>query len=179
MMDGEGFVPGPLCRLLVADHDRSMRLLDAATARPDVVEPAPYAAFRARLLRHIGVEEKILLPAAQRAQDGVALAIAARLRLEHGAIATLLVPTPTPTIVAALRDILARHDGLEEGPGGVYATCERLLGPSAGALIAEIRAARDVRVNAHVNGPLVMDAVARALARAGYELRDYTRRGNR
>ena len=176
MTDASGFVPGPLYRLLVADHDRLVRLLDEATARPDVIEPAPYAAFRTGLLRHIGVEEKILLPAAQRANDGVPLAVAARLRLEHGAIATLLVPTPTPTIVAALRDILARHDGLEEEPGGVYATCERMLGPSAGALVAEIRAAGDVPANAHVDGPLVMDAVARALTRAGYDLRDYTPR---
>jgi len=174
MTDGEGFVCGPLYRLLVADHERLVRLLDAATARPDVIESTPYAVFRKGLLRHIGIEEKILLPAAQRANDGVPLAVAAQLRLEHGAIATLLVPTPTPTIVAALRDILTRHDQLEEGPDGVYTTCERLLEASADTLVAEIRAARDVPVNAHVDGPLVLDAVARALACPGYDLRDYT-----
>ena len=173
MSEDAGFAPGPICRLLVADHRRLERLLDEAAAAGDVIEPAPYAAFRKGLLRHIGIEEKILLPAAQRARDGEPLAVAARLRLEHGAIAALLVPTPTPAIVAALRAILARHDALEEGPDGVYATCERLLGGTAGAVLGAIRGASDVPVSAHADGPRVMDAMARALARAGYDLRDF------
>jgi len=164
---------GPISRLLVADHVRLARLLDEATAGGGAVVAAPYAAFRKGLLRHIGIEEKILLPAAQRARGGEPLAVAARLRLEHGAIAALLVPMPTPTIVAALRDILVRHDALEEGPGGVYATCERLLGDAADAVAVEMRAAPDVPVAAHVDGPHVMDAVKRAVARAGYDFGAY------
>jgi hypothetical protein len=160
---------GPIARLLVADHRRLERLLDEATVG-GVIGPEPYAAFRKGLLRHIGIEEKILLPATQRARGGEPLGVAARLRLEHGAIAALLVPTPTPTIVAALRAILSRHDALEEGPGGVYATCERLVGDAAEALVAQMRAAPDVPVHDHVDGPRVMDAVERALARAGYDL---------
>jgi hypothetical protein len=63
------------------------------------------------------MEEKILLPAAQRARGGEPLPAAARLRLDHGAPAALLVPTPTPAILATMRGILARHNALEEEPG--------------------------------------------------------------
>ena len=63
------------------------------------------------------MEEKILLPAAQRATGGEPLPAAARLRLDHGALAALLVPTPTPAILATMRGILARYNALEEGPG--------------------------------------------------------------
>jgi hypothetical protein len=85
--------PGPVHSYLAAVGDRG-----------GGIDGTPYAGFPAGLLRHIGMEEKILLPAAQRANGGVALPVAARLRLEHGAIA-LLVPTPSPTIVAALPSV--------------------------------------------------------------------------
>jgi hypothetical protein len=169
----DDFVPGPVCRFLAGDHRRLERLLEQATADPGAVDPVPYAEFRAGLLRHIGMEEKILLPAAQRARGGTPLPIAARLRLEHGAIAALLVPSPTPATVMALRAILSRHDAVEEGSDGVYATCERLMGDGAEALLAELRAAPAVPVAPHVEGTRVMAAVRRALARAGYDLADY------
>jgi hypothetical protein len=88
---------------------------------------ATYDEFRRGLLKHIGMEEKILLPAAQQARGGEPLPVAAKLRLQHGAIAALMVPTPTPAIVRALRTMLAAHNEIEEGPSGLYDTCERLL----------------------------------------------------
>jgi hypothetical protein len=157
---------GPIQELLGDGHAR----LDALLARGDA---GAYAEFRAGLLRHIGMEEKILLPAAQRARGGEALPVAARLRLDHGAIAALLVPTPTPAIVAALRDILTRHNRIEEGPDGLYAACERVVGPELPELVAALGAAPAVPVSAHVDGPKVMAAVGRALERGGYRLADY------
>lgn len=44
--------------------------------------------------------------------------MAAKLRLDHGALAALLVPTPTPAIIVAIHTVLAAHNSLEEGPGG-------------------------------------------------------------
>jgi NAD(P)H-hydrate repair Nnr-like enzyme with NAD(P)H-hydrate epimerase domain len=41
------------------------------------------------------MEERVLIPATRRALGGDALLVARRLRLAHGAIAALLVPTPT------------------------------------------------------------------------------------
>jgi hypothetical protein len=159
---------GPVFRLLADDHERLDALLERATATGDAIAPLEYAEFRRGLLRHIGMEEKILLPAAQRARGGEPLPVAARLRLDHGALAALLVPTPSAGIVAALRAILARHNPLEEGPDGVYATCERLVGDGGPALLAALRAAPEVPVAPHVDGPRVMAATRRALARAGY-----------
>ena len=162
---------GPIAGWLSADHARLDGFLTQAT-HADPIDPGPYAEFRRGLLRHIGIEEKILLPAAQRAQDGDPLALADRLRLDHGAIAALLVPTPTSAIVATIRDILTAHNALEEEPGGLYAACDRLLGGNADAIVREMASYPDVRVSPHNDGPGVLSALQRALERAGYRLRD-------
>jgi hypothetical protein len=161
-MTARDTTPGPVASLLAADHRRLDALLVRAPA-----DAAAYAEFRAGLLRHIGMEEKILLPAAQQARGGEPLAEAAQLRLDHGSLAALLVPPPTPTIVAAIRTILAAHNPREEGADGVYAACERLV--DAEAVAARLRAAPVPPVNAHADGPLVRGAVRRAVARAGYD----------
>jgi hypothetical protein len=160
--------PGPIARLLGADHARLDELLARASD-----DPAAYSTFREGLLRHIGMEEKILLPAAQRARGGEPLPAAARLRLDHGALAALLVPPPTPALLRALHGILVGHNALEEGPDGVYAACERLAGSEIGTLVAALEAAPGVSVNPNVDSELVMDATRRALARAGYALEDF------
>jgi len=157
-----------ITRYLADDHTR----LDALLTR-SASDPAAFAAFRQGLLRHIGMEEKVLLPAAQRARGGEALPEAARLRLDHGALAALLVPTPTPAIRATLRGILERHNALEEGPDGVYTACERLAGGEVPTLLAALRAFPEVSVHPHVDSDLVEKATARALARAGYALEDF------
>jgi hypothetical protein len=162
-------VVGPVAHFLRDDHERLDGLFRRAVARAGTIDREVYAEFRAGLLRHIGMEEKILLPAAQRARAGEPLPIAAKLRLDHGALVALLVPTPTPQIVAAIRTILASHNALEEGPGGVYEVCEELAGTEAEALLASLQAAPEVPVNAHVDGPRTMEAARRALARAGYD----------
>jgi hypothetical protein len=159
---------GPITRHLTADHRRVEALLDAAV-RSEPLDLARYDEFRDGLLRHIGIEEKILLPAA-RAARGAALEIAARLRLDHGALAALLVPTPTPSVVATLRHILHRHNPLEEGADGLYPTCDRLLADAAAALVAQMEAYPRVRSSPHNDSSDVMPAVARALERAGYRL---------
>jgi hypothetical protein len=134
-------MPGPLYRFLAVDHARLDGLLQSAMTEAGTVNRAAYAEFRSDLLTHISLEEKILLPAVQRLRGGSPLALAAKLRLNHGALAALLVPTPTPTIVAALRAILVTHNIVEEGPGGVYECCERLVGAEAGALLAQLQSA--------------------------------------
>lgn len=77
------------------------------------------------------MEEKILLPAIQRLRGSEPLPVAARLRLDHGALASLLMPMPTPAVITAIRAILAAHNQLEEGPGGLYETCDELAGQEA------------------------------------------------
>ncbi|MBH0203466.1 MAG: hemerythrin domain-containing protein, partial [Nitrospira sp.] len=120
-------------------------------------------------LRHIGMEEKILLPAAQRLNGGTPLAMAATLRLDHGAIAALLMPTPTPERIAMLRSILKKHNEIEEGLDGLYAACDKLAGAEAEHLLAKLRTAPDLAVLPHSDTPAVLGAVRRAVERAGYE----------
>lgn len=159
---------GAIYQMLAADHARLDRLLDQATAEPGATEAASYDGFRRGLLKHIGMEEKILLPAAQRLNSGEPLPIAAKLRLDHGAIAALLVPSPSPRIIAALRAILAAHNQLEEGAGGLYETCDRIAGTEAPEIVRQLSAAPEVPAAPHNDGPKVMPAARRALARAGY-----------
>ena len=139
---------GRIHDLLAADHRRLEGLLERADRDADA-----YVAFRGGLLRHIGMEEKILLPAARRANGGQPLAEAARLRRDHGKLAALLVPSPRPDLLAEIRAILEPHDAIEEGPDGVYAACERLIGADEQAVYDALVAAPAVPLAPHFDGP--------------------------
>jgi hypothetical protein len=123
------------------------------------------------LLKHIAVEEKVLLPGARKLRGGEALPIAAKLRLDHGALTALLVPSPTASVVAAIRAILSAHNSLEEDPGGMYEQCETLAGAETDRILNELKNYREVKVLPHVDNPFVMEAARRALLRAGYDLK--------
>ncbi|HSE59582.1 MAG TPA: hemerythrin domain-containing protein [Nitrospiraceae bacterium] len=169
---------GSISGFLTEDHRRLEQLLDLAGGQAGEIAPGPYEQFRAGLLRHIGMEEKILFPAIQRAQQDradspVAPSLATslgQLRLEHGALAALLMPSPTPAVLATIREILRRHDEIEESAGGPYAVGDRLLGQEAGRILAALRAAPAVTVMPHSDSPAVAATLHRALARAGYSL---------
>jgi hypothetical protein len=139
---------------LSRDHAR----LDDALTRGD------YEQFREGLLWHIGVEEKILLPMAS------GLPIAERIHLDHGALSALLVPTPTPAILTAIRTILSNHNPLEEGPGGLYEHCEKISGENKDLILAKIQQTPRVRVAQHVDNRTSMDSARYALRRAGYSI---------
>src|SRR5512139_2202465 len=107
--------PRPITRCLSDDHARLDGLLSASVARADAFAREPFDAFRAGLLRHIAIEEKILFPAVRETDaDAATLALLRRLRVDHGALASLLVPTPSRALVSELRIILAPHDALED-----------------------------------------------------------------
>ena len=162
---------GPITGFLTEDHRRLEALLLSAVADPDKVDHAAYARFRAGLLRHIGMEEKILLPAAQRLRGGNPLPLSAKLRLDHGAIASLLMPTPTASIIAMIRGILADHNVIEEGSDGLYETCDALAGEEAEQLLARLQAAPGVSVMPYSDTLTVLNTVRRAVERAGYQFK--------
>ena len=176
-----------IARFLTEDHRRLEQLLDRAGLQGGEIDLVPYEEFRAGLLRHIGMEEKILFPAIQRAQQGQADSLLApplgsslaRLRLEHGALAALLMPSPTPAILATIRGILRRHDEIEEAPGGPYEGGDNLLGEEAAQVLAALHAAPTVNVMPHSDSPAVTTTLRRALARAGYSLSEAQRGADR
>ena len=131
---------------MAEDHARLDRLLAASDVDDGSIDPLSYARFRHDLLRHIAMEEKILLPFARALCGGEPLPIAATLRADHGRIAKLLVRSPSTARIADLRATLARHNPLEEGPAGLYATCDALAGEGAGELVARLRAQPSVPV---------------------------------
>ncbi|WP_242342262.1 hemerythrin domain-containing protein [Anaeromyxobacter terrae] len=154
---------GPIARHLTDDHAYLDALLDRAVPVPGTLDREAFDAFRAGLLRHIALEEKILLPATRRARGGEPLPAARQLRIEHGALASLLVPTPTAELVTELRSILVPHDAREEEPGGVYDQCDALLAGEAEALVQRMREYPPVRVAPYADGPRVLRTAEAAL----------------
>jgi hypothetical protein len=151
---------GPLHLFFSADHRRLEGLLRRATEGPGPVELEAYGAFRAGLLRHIAMEEKLLFAAAREARGGEPLPIAERLRVDHGAIAALLVPTPTRALVAEILSVLGPHNGREEEPGGAYDACDRALGQAASArLVEELRAFPEPPLKPYNDTPAVMSHI--------------------
>ncbi|HEY1266734.1 MAG TPA: hemerythrin domain-containing protein [Candidatus Binatia bacterium] len=160
---------GKIHQYLAGDHRRFEALLARAMADPENIDAFAYAGFRAGLLRHIGMEEKVLLPAAQK-RAGAPLPLAAKLRLDHGALVALLVPPPTNAIVAAIRAILERHNPIEEEDEGIYDQAERAAGPDLGEILSQLEKYPDVKVLPHVDNDFVRNAARRAVKRAGYDL---------
>jgi hypothetical protein len=158
---------GPLHRFFSADHRRLDALLKHSIAEPGRVDLAPFGEFRAGLLRHIGMEEKVLFVAARRARGGEPLGLAARLRVDHGAIAALLVPTPTPALVGQILSVLVPHNRREEEPGGVYDACDEALGPVEGERLAgELRAFPEPPLKPYNDGPEIQRHIEENLALA-------------
>ena len=154
---------GPLARFFISDHRRLDEILRSATAVAGHIDPVRFEEFRGGLLRHIGMEEKVLLPAARRAKSGEPLSVARLLRADHGAIAALLVPTPTPEGVERLLSVLQPHNALEEEPGGLYETCDRLLAREAPAILERLRAFPSVPLAPHQDSALVERHIAEVL----------------
>ena len=160
---------GPLHRFFSADHRRLDDLLVRSRAEPGRIDLVPFAEFRAGLLRHIAMEEKVLFAAAKRAR-GKALPIAAHLRVDHGALTALLVPAPTPDTVGKIVSVLGPHNRREEEPGGVYDACDEAVGPAeAERLVRELRGFPEVRLRPYNDIPEVWKHIEATLERARRE----------
>jgi hypothetical protein len=151
---------GPIAELLVADHERIGALLFRAGAG----ERAAYEEVRARLLRHIGLEEKILLPAL-RARGADVTALAVQLRLDHAALAAMLVPPATPALISEITALLALHDPLEESADGLYARADELLAREP-AILERLKGAAAPPLARHFDGPRAYASIAALVARA-------------
>ena len=159
----------PIHHFFTADHHRLEGLLNKATENADQIEMDYYLQFRSGLLRHIKMEEKILFPAAKKADLKVTEALIPQFRLEHGALTALLVPPPTLTLIKIIRYILEIHDLAEEKPGGLYDVCEALTQGQTEELLVLLNAAEDVPVHPPNPAPIAVESAKRALLRAGYD----------
>jgi hypothetical protein len=127
----------PLEQYLADDHVRLDALLRASVADPRRFDHDRFEEFRAGLLRHIGIEEKLLIARLRR--RGEPLPVAKQLREDHAALASLMVPTPDHGLVREIGERLARHNALEEGAGGFYEECVKLLGEEATSILEQAR----------------------------------------
>lgn len=151
------------------DHRRLEVLLDEATTTPGKIDETLYHQFRTGLLKHIKMEEKILFPAAQKANGGNPIPLAAKLRLDHGAITSLMAVTPSDDVIKVIRYVLDVHDELEEKAGGMYEICEQLTKEDTAALMEQLLNTTEVPVHPHNKAEYAMGAAIRALERAGFD----------
>jgi hypothetical protein len=154
---------GALHAFLSDDHSRLDHLL-ARAMTSERIDLVAYEEFRAGLLRHIAMEEKVLFVDARTRRDGSPLPIQTQLHADHAALASLLVPSPSHELLHTVRDILQEHNPLEEDAGGLYDTCERLAGADPEVVIARMHAIPSVRVSKHVDEPRIHEHIARMLA---------------
>lgn len=151
------------------DHRRIELLLEKATEDVNNIDMDYYHSFRTGLLKHIKMEEKILFPAAQKANGGTPLSLASKLRLDHGAITSLMVVPPDPGVIKVLRHVLEKHDILEEQPGGMYDMCESLTTGETQNILDQLSKVTEVPVQQYNKADYALGAAKRALERAGFD----------
>jgi hypothetical protein len=154
---------GPIHDVLSRDHVRLGGLLAQSVASAATIDLAAYVEFRAGLLRHIAIEEKVLFVDARARRGGERLPVTRQLHADHAALASLLVPSPTHALLTTIRDILVEHDPLEEGPGGLYDLCEQLAASEIADVLARMHAIAPVRMADHVDEERVHEHIARML----------------
>ncbi|MGN6618695.1 MAG: hemerythrin domain-containing protein [Ilyomonas sp.] len=159
----------PLYHFFTNDHRRIEDILDKATEDIDHIQMDHYHQFRTGLLKHIKMEEKILFPAAQKANGGTPLPLAAKLRLDHGALTALMVIPPGKEVIKVLRYVLEKHDLLEEEPGGMYDACEKLTTGETQELLEQLEKVTEVPVQHYNKADYALQSAKRALERAGFD----------
>lgn len=159
----------PLHDFFTRDHRRLEALLDKTFMEADAIDHEAYRQFRAGLLRHIGMEEKILFVAAQEANRGEPLPVQAKLRLDHGALTSLMVIPPSAELTSVIRHVLDLHDKIEEEPGGMYDACVHLTRGRADDLLERLAQVPEPPVHPPNPSPKAIGAARRAMARAGFD----------
>ena len=130
-ISGGRLMPGKIYRDLAGDHRRLDALLERAMSDPENIDAAAYAQFRSGLLKHIGVKEKVLLPAAQKLRGGEPLPVAP----ECASITARCAAGPIADGAGGCGDraILKDHNPIEEDLGGMYDHCEQLAEAERGS----------------------------------------------
>ncbi len=159
----------PLYNFFTKDHRRVENILEEATRDLNNIDTELYRQFRIGMLTHISMEEKVLFKAAQEANGGEPVEMARQLRLEHGAITSLLVPPPREDLIKVIQYVLEKHDEAEERDGGMYQICENLTRTRTEEILETLRNFPEVPVHPNKDIPLAWDTAKRSCARAGFD----------
>jgi hypothetical protein len=157
-------MPGALHRFLSLDHDRLDALLSAIVRSDGSIDLKSYGEFRAGLLRHISIEERVLFPELR--QRGADTALQEQLHRDHAALAALLVPPPASAEIAQIAAILRIHNELEETSGGLYELIEKLSGNELTAIMVRVHAIPEVRLAPHSDTPILRRSIEQLLREA-------------
>ncbi|MCU0701650.1 MAG: hemerythrin domain-containing protein [Myxococcaceae bacterium] len=128
---------GRISAVLTAMHDELRRDLDACLLAEGGVDVERFDTYRHALLRHISLEEQVLMPALIAAR-GRPPDFRNGLRKDHAGIAALCVPMPEREWLENLKDLLDEHYRIEEEPGGFLDQCDEALAARAETVLAAI-----------------------------------------
>lgn len=145
--------------VLVADHHRLGAMIAQLRAAGDAPDPALYDEFRAGLLHHIAMEEKVLFPAARGCRDGERLLGEDVIRADHAALAGLRSLPVDGALVRQLWEILLAHNPLEEGHDGIYTLCDGAIGDGATEVARRLREVPPVKLSPVYDSPRVRESV--------------------
>lgn len=159
----------PIFEFFTNDHRRIEGILEKAIADINNIDNELYQEFRKGMLTHIKMEEKGLFKAAQEANGGEPVSYAKQLRLEHGAITSLLVPPPNKGLIKVIMHVLEKHDEVEERSGGMYDLCENLTQDRTQELLEELKATPETPVHPNKDIPLAWATAKRSCMRAGFD----------
>jgi Hemerythrin HHE cation binding domain len=146
---------------LAGDHERLDALLEELSRGEGRIPHDRYDKFRRGLLRHIGIEERVLFPELRKRRGVTSLE--KQLHRDHAALAALLVPPPTHAEIQQIRAILESHNELEEEPGGLYEIIEEIAAEELPALMARVHAIPAIPVAPFSDTPLLRQTIAQLL----------------
>ena len=159
---------GKIGKYLSDDHRRLEEIFNNILQPDGSLNHSAYGEFRKGILRHIAIEEKILV--GRLSKRGTPSGYEERLRLDHGAITALLVPDPNPTVLKTIKEILKGHNVIEEKDGGFYDWCDKTLGDEAEIILKEMKDMPPPSLLPNLPYEQVLDSLKRVLKRAGYDL---------
>lgn len=146
---------------LAHDHERLDALLEELRRGEGGIPHDRYDDFRRGLLRHIGIEERVLFPELRKRRGVTRLE--KQLHRDHAALAALLVPPPTHAEIEQITAILDTHNQLEEEAGGLYEIIEDLAAEDLPALMARVHAIPAIPVAPFSDTPLLRQTIAQLL----------------
>lgn len=154
-------MPAVLHAFLAHDHERLDALLDECRRAEGVDCLEKYDEFRRGLLRHIGIEERVLFPELRKRRGVTSLE--QQLHRDHAALAALLVPPPARAEIEQITAILETHNRLEEDEGGLYEILEELAGEDLAALMERVHAIPAIPVAPFSDTPLLRRTIEQLL----------------